>query len=120
MQQRRSIRYSIATFVWLLVVMYSLFMPASEISVPDDIMFKGADKMVHFVLFATMTFLVVMAMREREIGISIKLTLLLMSTFAILTELFQLLISDRNCDIWDVIADIAGVVVVLLITKNTR
>lgn len=117
MQQQNSIKYTSAAFIWLLFILVVLFMPTSSIEQPKLASFPGGDKIVHFILFAVLTFLVAMALKERKIRYTPMLLLLVLSSFGLTTELVQIFLEERNGDVWDWIADTAGVGCILLIFK---
>ncbi len=118
MQQQSSIKYTCAATVWTLVVLLALFLPARAIDAPESLSIPGLDKAVHFILFAILTFLIAMALRERGISYKAWMLCLILGLFGLSTELIQTLIEDRNGDILDFGADMAGVVIALLIIKH--
>ena len=117
MQQQRSIKYLVVLFGWFLLMSYSLFTPAKHLSAPSNINFPGADKVVHFVLFAVLTYLTVKTVKMRNIKISKFQLGCLLALYAVITELVQIGISGRHGDFWDFLADVLGVTAVLIFIK---
>ena len=120
MQQQSSIKYYIALISWFLLMSISLFMPAEDLSAPRSLTFPGADKVVHFVLFAVFTFLAIKTAEKSKRSIPTWIIAALIIFYAVGTEIIQSWISGRNGDVWDLMADIFGVTAVLVFFKILR
>lgn len=119
MQQQSSIKYTVAAICWLIIVVFVLLSPRGNLPANESLNLPGLDKLVHFILFAILTFLIAMAIEERRFSIHVWLIGIGLCIFAGLTEIAQTFIQDRTGDILDLIADVFGVIAVLLICKFT-
>ena len=99
--------------VWAVVVAFLLLLPPARLPPrPDRWPLAGtADEAVHLVLFAVLGWLAgraLLAGRGRRGGPVLCLGLL--TGYALLTELLQLLVPGRSCEAGDLAADVAGAV----------
>jgi VanZ family protein len=98
------IRFLIAV-VWTTAILVGLGWPASDL---PSLQFAYADKVVHFVLFFVFGFLWMIALPLRP-GPRTWVVLITGIAFAIGTEIYQgLLPTNRSADVWDVVADVFG------------
>ena len=118
MRHRSSIKYTSAAIVWIVFVLLVLLLPVNQIQTPSAFSIPGLDKVVHVMLFAVLTFLIAMAVRERKVGISKFLLLVCLSLFGLCTEIIQDFMIDRTADSLDLLADVIGVGLVLLLIKS--
>lgn len=124
MRQLRNIKYSVLCALWFAEVVYALLLLPPNINSKPQLSIPGADKVAHFVLFAVLTFLLVKALKERSIQVKIPVIFTVLLFFAIATEVIQgYFLEHRTGDLWDLVADMLGVVVVLFLinfkkTKN--
>jgi len=118
MQQQSSIKYTSAATVWGIFTLYGLFRPISELKKHSNFFLPGGDKLIHLILFAVLTYLVVKAIKERKYQLRPWLTFSAISIFALMTEIVQHFIAYRTGDVLDFIADVVGVCLGLLIFKS--
>lgn len=124
MRQLRNIKYSVLCVLWLAEVIYALLLIPPDLASKPQLSIPGADKVAHFVLFAVLTFLLVKALKERNIQVKIPVIFTILFAFGVATEVIQgYFIEHRSGDPWDLLADMLGVVVVLFLinfkkTKN--
>lgn len=100
--------------IWLLVVTIALLTPGKNL--PKVPLFPYADKLVHFGIFALLTFLwcrVGTLNKEGEIIWKKLLTNLLVFSifFPILVEYLQLYVPNRSFEVEDIIANLLGGVI---------
>lgn len=93
-------------------------MPVNELKTASTFSIPGGDKIIHFILFAILTFLVVKAIEEQKKSNSAWKIFVILGLFGLSTEIGQHFIVDRNADILDLVADIFGIGCTLLILKN--
>ncbi len=115
MQQKRSIIWTIASICWGILIAILLLMPPPDMQ--DVSTFIHRDKVIHFILFGVWTVLLLLAYKPQN-AYSYQLLVVIISGYAILTELLQLLTKDRNGDFADVIADLLGMVVALYLYRR--
>lgn len=119
MQQQSSIKYTFAAIVWLATVLVLLLVPPGNLAAHESLKLPGLDKIIHFMLFAILTFLFAKAIEEHRLSMNVWTLGLSISAFAGITEIAQTFIKNRNGDILDLCADVLGVIAVLLILKFT-
>jgi VanZ family protein len=101
--------WRIAFLAALLVQVWALYWPRQP-SVDTGL---PLDKVVHFGLFAVVTYAGVHA------GISRWLVAVIMVGQAVLSETVQhFLLAQRSGDVWDLVADVAGITVALWVTRD--
>lgn len=118
MQQQKSIKFTSGAIAWLIFVLATLLMPAKKLKSAPTIAIPGMDKIVHFILFAVLTFLIVKAIQERKRIFGAWKLFVILSLFGLSTEIAQHFIEDRNADVFDLLADNIGIGSILLIFKN--
>ena len=118
MQQQSSIKYTVAAFIWAMIVLLLLVLPVDTDMVPDSLSIPGLDKMVHFVLFAILSLLVAKALEEKRIQYKVWQLFVFISLYGAVTELIQLYLEGRHGDVYDFMADAVGVLLALLILKR--
>jgi VanZ family protein len=112
-----------ATSLWAAIVFCLHIM---QVDLPDDEpLFKipHADKLVHFTMFAILSFLVgrcYEALRKVKLNLSsIAVLFMACAVYGAILEWLQAHITtERNGDIWDWIADLIGIVIGLLIARS--
>ena len=102
------------------MIIIALFYDVGSIEGVTTIAIPGADKLVHFLLFAVHAYLVERSINELDYSSSLLKTVLISGIFAIGTEWGQSMTSYRHGDIWDIIADFAGIGVMLSILYTRR
>ena len=113
-------RYRILFFLYGAFLTYILLRPTSDLDLPKNFFsFEGIDKVVHFLIFALLAYLYKMAFPRH----SILRELLLLSAYALLTEIMQEKMQmGRTGDPLDMLADVLGIfagVFVFNLTKKT-
>lgn len=108
-----------AVITWLPATAWSVIIVIASLNSSDNLTeiqfdIPGLDKVVHFVMYGVLSFLLLWAV-EKTIRNSLKLwnlllIVLLSSSFGLLMEILQkTMTSVRNFDIYDIIANIIGV-----------
>ncbi|MBV6520869.1 MAG: hypothetical protein MNPFHGCM_00988 [Gemmatimonadaceae bacterium] len=97
--------------LWALVILALTSVPASDL--PNASLFPGADKVVHFGLYAVLGFLAGNAGRgrSRSLAVLVLRVTVGIGVFAALDEVHQRLIPGRSMDVRDWLADVAGAIV---------
>ncbi len=89
---------------WLIAVTIASLISAHSIPTVGLIKIEGLDKVVHFVMYMGLCFLLLKSIKNRNTAI-----LLFCIMYGILMELLQFLISSgRSFDFFDIIANIIG------------
>jgi len=115
--QQKSTKYLLLAVIWTIITLFALFAPESTVKVDDTFSIPGLDKVAHFILFAIWSFLVAKALSERKKSIDIWLFGGGFVVLAVLTEVIQHYIG-RTFEWQDILADITGIVISLLIYKR--
>jgi VanZ family protein len=105
-------KYSL-TIVVSVLILIAVLLPGSNL---PEVGWFGFDKIVHFGMFATW----VVAIRYDLYPKNFRFHLVFLAGlfFSVLTEVLQIFIDGRNFDLYDVLADGAGVIVGLLVSKK--
>lgn len=118
-------RYIIPRFRRFFAILFSFYVTAlfisTHVTLPDDSLPGGTDKIAHFVAYAGLSFLLlvwVSAKRVRSLR-EILLALFACMLFGAMDELLQIPVG-RNCDIYDWIADVIGASIGILLFLNIR
>ena len=112
--------YRILFFLYGAFLTYILLRPTSDLDLPKNFFsFEGMDKVVHSLIFALLAYLYKMAFLRH----SIVRELLLLSAYALLTEIMQEQMQlGRSGDPLDILADVLGIfagVFIFNLTKKT-
>ena len=105
----------VPTALWAAVVLVATSIPGSN--VPDGP--AGADKLVHFALYAILGALAARARLQELRGPVVPAMLRLLAAialFAVIDEVHQQLVPGRSADVRDVAADLAGAAVAIALT----
>lgn len=94
-----------------LVFFYLLLKPAGQTS--ETFLFEHSDKLIHFVGHFILANLYLWYRADK-----MKLVSILLLIMAILTEFLQHLIPGRSFDIWDIIANLLGVILGLWVAHS--
>lgn len=78
------------------------------------------DKLVHFGLFGILYILVAKAANTKISYTSKGVLLIYVCSYAVFTELLQLVLKDRSFDIFDIIANIMGATLAYLFFNRTQ
>lgn len=119
--------YFILLILWLIVILVLLLMPANSLDrTPLILDIEHLDKIVHFVLFGVLSFLVLknmQYMKNPKINVAL-LTIIMVSSFGIVTEILQLCmhnITERFFSVADIICDtVASMTVVFCCTELSK
>jgi VanZ family protein len=104
--RRTALIVAIVATVYLLAMFLGTHLPLRD--VPSSVV--GADKLVHAIMYAGLTALVLAAASSvRPVGPAAVATLLLLiAAYAGVDEWTQSLVPTRTADVWDWAADVAG------------
>jgi VanZ family protein len=102
---------------WAVCILVATWIPGAmvpRIPAPD-----GTDKLVHFIFFVVLGFLI-----QRALGLqrNVRLTayvILALAAFAALDEFVQQFIPGRDMELFDWIADVSGAIVGVVIARLT-
>ena len=111
-------KYRLAFIFWNALILYGLLSPNPGGVTKGIWLFEGEDKMIHFVLFAVFSWLLLVIMvKEWQRYRKKKYVFVLITgtTFACLTEWLQQFVSLRHPRYWDFIFDMTGVTIAILL-----
>ncbi len=119
------IRFRVLFIIWIVVILAVSSIPDLTITSKN---FTWIDKIAHFVEYGIWAFLFFMMLKQEDKIRNQKSTFLIIIDFgfflALIDEIHQIFIPGRNVQIFDFIANILGIIVVLLIfnkkTHRTR
>lgn len=99
--------------VWAVTTAILILLPGSEM--PDTGALLGFDKVAHFIVFALLSLLATIGFyKQKKIANmrynAISIALLSCIVYSILLELAQLAIPQRQFDMFDIVANISGIV----------
>lgn len=106
--------YRLAAGFWGLIIIILLTLPSRSFSDANEINIPYLDKLVHFMLFGILYFLVAKASQETQTTTSKWVYLIYVCMYAVFTELLQLHLIDRSFEIFDIIANIMGATIAYL------
>ncbi|MDG5799379.1 VanZ family protein [Marinilabiliaceae bacterium ANBcel2] len=114
--------YRVTIIIAIAIIFLSL-MTSSNVPSSPLINFKGIDKIVHFMMYfsLTMVYLIEKYIYNKDKTVKIKnnfIGILLIILLGGLIEIFQPIISNRNSDFYDFIANSAGVISAYIIFKS--
>lgn len=111
--QQLRYKYRGFAFIWFLLMLVILFLPGR--SVPDvSWTIPHLDKVVHFTIFALLTFLLQRALTAKQFSRIILLLFLFAGGSEVIQELH---IPYRSGDILDFIANSAGIIFAIIVTS---
>ncbi len=111
-------RFAILSMLWFCATIYALFLAPQNQTVPP---FPHFDKVVHAALFFTQTWLWVKTYWALFRPLPIKMMMTILVLWAIISEVMQAtLTTTRHGDVWDVIADVTGIILALLLAKRVE
>ncbi len=97
------------TIIWSIVMCYLLFSPASALPKNNIFSIPYFDKVVHFFMFAILTYIYLSETNQKQLKIKMLLLFIVVSISAVSSELIQAyFIPGRSGNIRDFIADITG------------
>lgn len=100
-----------ATFVISVLILTAVLIPGRDI---PDVGFGGIDKLVHIGMFVTWTLAVRYDFDRKPFPY--RMVFIIGLVFSVATEILQILIEGRTFDIYDMVADVVGIVTGLLIS----
>ncbi|NOZ62334.1 MAG: VanZ family protein [Calditrichaeota bacterium] len=114
----RFFRYQFPAIFWMTAIFVQSSI--SRLSVPD-MGFKMQDKVAHAIEYAILAALLLRAFKYLPCGNfsfrALSLTLIVGASYAMLDEIHQYFVPGRTADIFDVAADIAGVIIVIVVAR---
>jgi VanZ family protein len=109
--------YLILAVLWTGIILYLSLISAQEAKKFNVWDIVGVDKLGHLIFYAVMTLLWSMALARKNPGK--KIILFFSISFGVLMEICQLyLFNGRSFEIYDVIANIIGSIIGLILFKN--
>jgi len=103
--------------LWLALICYALFIPASELPENPFLKIPHLDKMVHFMLFFFFFFFLLRPFKKLKTPYYFWATVI-SATMSVLLEVIQHTITpSRESDVYDLAANIAGLLAALLFFK---
>lgn len=103
----------VITYTYFLIITYLFLIPGGN----TPPLFWGFDKLVHFILFAILTFLIQYAFK-RTFQQNTTFWIINLIIYAVLIEILQYYMKlGRSFSIFDIFADLIGVLVVLKLTN---
>ncbi len=107
--------------VWVLVIIVLSLMPKSSLGIKRVKLFENSDKIVHFMMYAILTILAIMALKKRDVCTKRCLTIIsIFSIFlGVLMEFLQEYLDiGRSFDTFDILANTTGVLFVIIFLNN--
>lgn len=107
----------IPTIIWSLIILALTTTPGSNV---PRIQIEGLDKIVHFILFGVLMYLLVRGLaKQKEISSSpgnpYILSFIICFSFGIIIEFIQLYVPGRSYSGYDILANSAGILTAFLI-----
>jgi len=107
---------------WVFVIVVLSLLPKSSIDTGSLKLFKGADKIVHFGMYAILMFLWMIAIKKNtkpNRNNRVLYAVIFSVVLGIMLELMQkYLVIGRSFDTFDIIANITGVTFVIIFLNN--
>jgi VanZ family protein len=106
-------------FLWLAVIFVESSFPAS---VYPEVHIIGADKIVHIGVYGLLGFLCYLSLiHQQKITLfrayPMIITVIICSIYGASDEIHQYFVPNRDCEVWDWIADFVGVFIAMLMTR---
>ncbi len=107
--------------VWVLVIIVLSLMPKSSLGMEKVKLFENSDKIVHFMMYAILTILAIMAFKKRDV--CTKRCLTIISIFSIFLGVMMEFLQEyldigRSFDTFDILANTTGVIFVIIFLNN--
>ncbi|MEK6645811.1 MAG: VanZ family protein [Candidatus Firestonebacteria bacterium] len=108
---------------WLPVIIYSgtIFTLSSFSHIPGPELFPNGDKLIHFIEYGILSFLIARAFRhssKQSFKVNaIYLAIILASLYGLTDEIHQAYVPGRDCSFYDWISDLSGTFIVLFLKK---
>lgn len=110
----KTISYFWKPILWLVITCYALFIPATRLPVEPFLRIPHFDKIVHFGLFFTLCLFLVRPYKKLKMKSYFMAALTSIGLSGMLEFIQHLLSSTRQSDIFDFLANTAGVLSALL------
>lgn len=112
--QKMKLLYFWKPLLWLAIICYALFIPASDLPVNPFLKIPHFDKMVHFALFFVFCIFLLRPFKKLKTSYNFWAAAISIS-LCVLLELIQHTVTpSRKSDVYDLTANIAGVISALL------
>ena len=115
----------INVIIWTVIIVVLSLLPKDTIDSNHIKLFKGADKIVHFVLYAILMILWFRIKRNEKVSNSKRRFITFGATYSIslgiILEILQNYLEiGRSFDTFDIVADILGVLIIVIIFYNQK
>ncbi len=100
---RLAVRLSKRPLGWLLAIYWTALFLGTHVPVPSGVLKQGSDKVIHFLAYAGLAFLLSLWRGPAKWRTS----LVILAVFAVVDEVLQIPVG-RTCDLHDMIADWLG------------
>ena len=100
--------------IWLALICYGLFLPANDLPMKPFLKIPHFDKLVHFSLFFVLCLLLFRPFKSLQLKQYIWAPFFSITLSALLELIQHSITSSRNSDIFDLIANITGILASLL------
>ncbi len=107
--------------LWVIVVIVLSLMPKSSLGIERVKLFKHSDKIVHFIMYAVLAILSIMAFKKGKNCRADCLAIISISSLSlgvIMEFLQEYLEIGRTFDTFDILANAAGVIFVIIFLNN--
>ena len=104
------IKYFWKPFLWLIVICYALFVPASDLPSKPFLAIPHFDKLVHFSLFFVLCLLLFKPFKKIKLKNFYYASLTSLLTGALLESIQHFVTESRSSDLFDFASNIAGIV----------
>jgi hypothetical protein len=115
----------INVIIWSILIVILSLLPKSSLDVNHVKLFKGADKIVHFILYAVLMFLWlrprILVNESKNTNSLIVIGCIYSISLGIILEILQNYLEiGRSFDTFDIVANILGVVFIIFILNNKK
>ena len=100
--------------IWLSLICYGLFLPANELPMKSFLNIPHFDKMVHFSLFFVLCLLLFRPIKSLQLKQYLWAPLFSIALSAMLELIQHSISSSRNSDIFDLTANVSGILISVL------
>jgi VanZ family protein len=108
------LKYFIKPIAWLLIICYGLFIPADSLPMDPFMAIPHFDKLVHFGLFFVFCLLLFVPFKKSRSNHLILAPLIALVLSTILETAQHTLSSSRSSNIYDLLANTAGIITALI------
>ncbi len=103
------LKFFIKPIIWLLIICYGLFIPASSLPTKPFMAIPNFDKLVHFGLFFIFCLLLFVPFKKMRMNHLIFAPLMSLVLSAVLETVQHLISSSRSSNFYDFLANTAGI-----------